>query len=172
MNCNQALELLDDYLDGEATKEAAAELEAHLAECDGCRREWSALQATVRLLEGLPEHEPAPGFERAVLERTASRSPLWRWAAIGAVLVGLSLLALPISLTVLPFAADLLPGVSNGLAAALDVALTLGETAAQLLRGPIWPLVAIDVAALALVVLLTRRQLRAAFVNGQTNGAA
>ena len=47
----------------------------------------------------------------------------------------------------------------------------LGE-AAQLLSGPIWPLVAIDVAAFALVVLLTRRQLRAAFVNGQTNGAA
>ena len=125
----------------------------------------------MRLLEGLPEHEPAAEFDRPILQRTAARASLWRWTAVGAIVTALALLALPIGLTVLPVAAGLWPGMWEGLAAAVEVALVLGEAAAQLLSGPIWWAVAVDVAAFALVVLVTRRQLRAAFANGQINGA-
>ena len=50
MNCRQANRLMDDVLNG--VLEHSSELEAHLAECDRCAAEWSALQRLARAARG------------------------------------------------------------------------------------------------------------------------
>ncbi len=44
INCEQADMLLNEYIDGELDAVTVAALEAHLAECDSCRREYEQLR--------------------------------------------------------------------------------------------------------------------------------
>ncbi len=44
MTCEQALTLLDDYVDGELAEAEHQELELHLASCEACRKEERALR--------------------------------------------------------------------------------------------------------------------------------
>ena len=55
MTCRYALSLRDDYLDRELDPGLAAEIEAHLAVCPDCRREFAESH---RLTELLKSHQP------------------------------------------------------------------------------------------------------------------
>src|SRR6516162_8885733 len=58
MDCKKLREVLDAYVDRELAPDAAAHAEAHIAECNGCRRAVEALtklRETVRAAAGKPE---------------------------------------------------------------------------------------------------------------------
>lgn len=59
MRCEEVRALLPAYLDGDA--ERSAELDAHLAWCEGCRAELAAYRAMTRTLASLREHGAHPG---------------------------------------------------------------------------------------------------------------
>ncbi|HEX3585502.1 MAG TPA: zf-HC2 domain-containing protein [Candidatus Angelobacter sp.] len=67
MKCDEASELLPDYLQGRLSADQAAEVEKHLAECAACGEE-AALWKKLALL---PEEQPSPALEsrfKAMLE--------------------------------------------------------------------------------------------------------
>ncbi|MBI3835959.1 MAG: zf-HC2 domain-containing protein [Planctomycetes bacterium] len=51
MNCTQARQLFDAYLDGELSSSLVTELSAHRVRCAGCRRELALLEVTGRVLQ-------------------------------------------------------------------------------------------------------------------------
>lgn len=59
----------------------------HLAECPGCRAEWTGLQATMQLLDEWKAPEPSPYFDTRMAarlrEEKASEAPGW-WQRIRA----------------------------------------------------------------------------------------
>jgi hypothetical protein len=55
--CQELVELVTDYLDGVLPSERMAELEAHLADCDGCTTYLTQIRATIRALVNL-RHDP------------------------------------------------------------------------------------------------------------------
>lgn len=53
MNCAEYKKLLSPYLDGQVSGTEMYKLTRHMQECDGCGREYTAMQRTQRLLAGL-----------------------------------------------------------------------------------------------------------------------
>lgn len=93
MTCEEALVLLSGHLDGENTEEEAAQLQAHLAECEDCRRLLENLQALDREILSL-EVEPPADLCANVMEAIRKEAPrrkkrrwVWPTAAAAAVLV-------------------------------------------------------------------------------------
>ena len=85
MNCEWARQLLPDYLTGGLPREARAQVDAHIAECEGCRDDvamWSRLAM-------LPDEQPSPalrsrfyamlGVETRLEEKTRRKSWLEAW---------------------------------------------------------------------------------------------
>ena len=126
MDCKKLREVLDAYVDRELSPEAVAQAEAHIAECDACRRavgSLSKLRETVRAAAGKPE---AP---RDLADRVRSFLPP-RWhrdlkvQAIAATLI----FALALTLFV--------PAVRGAAATALDyLSLKLDDTRPVVLEG-------------------------------------
>ena len=52
--CQELVELVSDYLDGVLPDALVARVEAHLAECDGCRRYLEQMRLTVGALRRPP----------------------------------------------------------------------------------------------------------------------
>jgi anti-sigma factor RsiW len=72
MDCTEARTLLLDLRRGALARELRAPLEAHLGQCDGCRREDQADRALSTLLESrLPRPQAPESLRRAVQERWA-----------------------------------------------------------------------------------------------------
>src|SRR5712692_11228185 len=75
MDCKKLREVLDAYVDRELSPDAAAQAEAHIAECGACRRAvegLARLRQAVRTAAGKPE---AP--ERLLARVQSSLSPRW-----------------------------------------------------------------------------------------------
>jgi predicted anti-sigma-YlaC factor YlaD len=66
MRCQQAVELLTDYLEGALSRRHQARLEGHLKTCDGCRAYLEQLRATISTL-GQARLVPADPKVRAEL---------------------------------------------------------------------------------------------------------
>jgi anti-sigma factor RsiW len=80
MRCGKAEQMLGAYLDGRLGEEARRELEAHLAECTGCRRTLRLLQGARAGLRGLGPAEPPPGLAaRAVRAAFEGGKPAPSW---------------------------------------------------------------------------------------------
>jgi anti-sigma factor (TIGR02949 family) len=119
MDCKKLREVLDAYVDRELSVDAAAQADAHIAECDACRRaaeNLAKLREAVRTAAGKPE-APAELVERV----RSSVSPRWhRAAAIQAIAAALVLAG------VLTF---FVPSVRGTAATALDfLSLKLDDT--------------------------------------------
>ncbi len=89
MDCKKLREVLDAYVDRELSPDAAAQAEAHIAECNPCRR---ASEGLTRLREALRAAVGGPEAPAHLLDRLqSSLSPRWRRAlaiqAIAATLV-------------------------------------------------------------------------------------
>ncbi len=86
MKCKKAKQRIDALLDGELSKKATAELEAHLKQCHNCAVEYDSLVKTVSMLERLEEvnlDESLAGKVVANLPRRhmhANRQPLVAFA--------------------------------------------------------------------------------------------
>ena len=88
MECQALQAQLSAWLDGELPEAAGAVLNAHLASCEACRREWRRLQALDAALGNLAAPAP-PGLAEKVairLRRPRRRSG-WQAAALAACLV-------------------------------------------------------------------------------------
>jgi len=126
MDCKKLREVLDAYVDRELSPDAAAQAEAHIAECNGCRR---AVEALIKLREGVRAAAGKPEAPAGLLERVQnSLSPRWRRA--GAVQAIAAMLLLAGTLTLL------VPSVRGVAATALDyLALKLDDSRQVVLEG-------------------------------------
>jgi len=75
VNCGEAGRVLQAYLDGDLAEREVAGLEAHLAECAGCREELSSYTGLVRLLEVEPLKEPPCDFVPLVSSKLPAMHP-------------------------------------------------------------------------------------------------
>lgn len=65
MNCDEFVELVTAYLEGELNEADERRFVAHLAECDGCDRYLDQIRQTLHTLGRLPaESLPAPVRDR------------------------------------------------------------------------------------------------------------
>ncbi|MGH2951465.1 MAG: anti-sigma factor family protein [Solirubrobacterales bacterium] len=60
MTCTEFTERVTDLLEGKLDAATMAEIDAHLAECDGCENYLEQMRATIEALRGL---EAGDGFE-------------------------------------------------------------------------------------------------------------
>src|SRR5258708_40298564 len=84
MDCKKLREVLDAYVDRELSVEAAAQAEAHIAECSACRR---AVEVLTKLRRAVKSAAGEPEAPVDLMERVrGSVSPRWhRAAAIQAI---------------------------------------------------------------------------------------
>lgn len=77
IRCEEALERLWDFLDGELAPKDEAEVRRHLEVCSRCYPQYDFQRAYFRLMERIREREAPPGelrrrlFERILAEEAA-----------------------------------------------------------------------------------------------------
>lgn len=75
MNCDDAVEHLYSYLDGELTAETETAVRGHLEDCSGCSGQFECERAFLRFLEARAKAQCAPEplkrriFEQILLDR-------------------------------------------------------------------------------------------------------
>jgi hypothetical protein len=92
MTCEDALERIDDYVDGELAGPELHEVELHLAGCPSCQAEAQAIRSLVARARALPkEASPSrdlwPEIEVEVRPRALPLRVLWPGLAAAAVVV-------------------------------------------------------------------------------------
>lgn len=80
MHCGRAKNLLSAYSDGELTGEQSLAMRRHLALCQECSADLSAIRRVKEALAGLPPREPGSPLPR-VLTLQAIR-PSWSWGSV------------------------------------------------------------------------------------------
>jgi len=94
MTCEQALKLLDDYIDGELAEGPHQELELHLATCEACRKEEHALRALLAEAATLKrDRVPARDLWPAIAERLRSERRVLRFFRPGSAMLPAALAA-------------------------------------------------------------------------------
>jgi anti-sigma factor (TIGR02949 family) len=126
MDCKKLREVLDAYMDHELSVDAAAQAEAHIAECDACRR---AVENLARLREAVRSAAGTPEAPAQLVERVRSSvSPRWQRAAAIQAIAATLVLAGALTLFV--------PSVRGAAATALDfLSLKLDDTRQVELEG-------------------------------------
>ena len=66
--CQQAVELLTDYLEGALSRREQARLEGHLETCDGCRAYLEQLRTTISTLGQARLVPPDPAVRAELIE--------------------------------------------------------------------------------------------------------
>ncbi|MCS6923982.1 MAG: zf-HC2 domain-containing protein [Fimbriimonadales bacterium] len=101
MRCEQVRNLLNEYVDGALSGALRDQLQAHLASCAECRREWRWVQAIWRGLSDLPPVAPPPDLHARIMTHVRAhtrareaqqRIAFWRWAGAAAVAASLFLM--------------------------------------------------------------------------------
>src|SRR5713226_2021788 len=110
MDCKKLREVLDAYVDRELSPDAAAQAEAHIAECSSCRR---AVEGLARLREAVRTAAGKPEVPQQLLARVqSSLSPRWHRA--------LAIQAIAASLVLAGILTLFVPSVRAAAATALD----------------------------------------------------
>ena len=68
MPCRELVEVITDYLEDRLSPVDRARFEAHLAECEACRRYLEQFRQTIRELGRLPEDSLSPEARNALLD--------------------------------------------------------------------------------------------------------
>jgi len=82
MSCKRMEERILSYVDGRVKESERREMEAHLAECPGCRLRVNEFRAVTGLLDELPQIEPSAAFDARVHARVAAepvKQSWWAW---------------------------------------------------------------------------------------------
>jgi anti-sigma factor RsiW len=66
--CQQAVELISDYLEGALPRRQRERLEAHLRACDGCDEYLRQVQATIRILGNVRPTDLEPETRRGLMD--------------------------------------------------------------------------------------------------------
>jgi len=109
MNCEQARDILSEYIDGELAPELRRDLEQHVAECARCRAALDTLRRTAEAVRDLPK-VPAPrGLSKTILTTIGATAPAvrartrrWMLAANAVAFAACALLAVAIALQLRP----------------------------------------------------------------------
>lgn len=85
MKCGKIRELFSSYMESAMDGRQSAEFEEHMAKCDDCRAAYERVNATVMMLEEIPEVEPPADFHATVMARVqearrAAPQPVRWWA--------------------------------------------------------------------------------------------
>jgi len=126
MNCEQAIELVDGYLDGELDARTNQEIERHLRECSKCSQAYELQRDLVRAVESGAPYYKAPAELRqsiqsslraevprqvfgnvsdqkraGVLSRRSERpamvfTPQWSWLALAAAIIAAAIVAVTV----------------------------------------------------------------------------
>jgi len=102
MRCRNALRFSGPYMDGELPADLHAEVERHLAGCEGCGKHLERLRALERMILEAPVHPfpdtLLPGILRGAGASLRSRGPgrtiplrAARWAAAALLVLGIAL---------------------------------------------------------------------------------
>lgn len=67
MKCNDVLERISAYLDGETEPAVSGEISRHLEECSACRTEFERFSEVDEAVRELPRYEVSPGFAAKVV---------------------------------------------------------------------------------------------------------
>ena len=126
MDCKKLREVLDAYVDRELSPDAAAQAEAHLAECNACRH---AVESLARIREAVRAAAGKPEAPAHLLERVqSSLSPRWHRALAIQAIAATLVLAVALTLFV--------PSVRGAAATALDyLSLKLDDSRQVVLEG-------------------------------------
>ena len=95
MSCNEVLDAMHRYLDGELDEREVTGFESHLLDCATCRAEHSRWQEAVDVIRGAREaYRPPESSERRVLElvrqaeqQTERAQQSWQWCRAAAVIL-------------------------------------------------------------------------------------
>jgi predicted anti-sigma-YlaC factor YlaD len=68
LSCQEVVELVTEYLEGALLSEKRAQLEAHLAECDGCTNYIEQVRLTIGMLRGLAQEPVFPETQDELLQ--------------------------------------------------------------------------------------------------------
>jgi anti-sigma factor RsiW len=148
--CQQLRGLLSPYVDGQLSRSQSGRIEGHLATCEACHRDLHSLRATVDLLHRVPMVSQPRSFTLA--ELAPRRRPVAFRALRAATAVAVSIVAFL-------FLGDALhlfgPGLVSEVKFGEDAPgrLNAGEAASHAAEY-VWPLWQIEVALLAVVVVL------------------
>lgn len=66
--CKEVVELVTDYLEGVLLPEKRAQLEEHLAGCDGCRNYLEQVRLTIGMLQNLAQESVFPETKEELLQ--------------------------------------------------------------------------------------------------------
>jgi predicted anti-sigma-YlaC factor YlaD len=80
MKCAQVVRLFGAYWDDETTQAEREWVEAHLASCSSCRKEYESFTRTLELVGSLPRVEPAPISSSACSPARAVPLPRPTWS--------------------------------------------------------------------------------------------
>lgn len=129
MDCLEFRRVLDLYVDGELSPEAAAAASVHGSECPSCRRTEHELRRLRQLVkEAINQHQPSPGLAGSIERAVSPRKPRVGVAVlVAAVLLFLSIAAL-----------SGMPGIRASLADRMEeVAFHLDQPRTLVLEGEI-----------------------------------
>jgi anti-sigma factor RsiW len=68
MDCNELVELVTAYLDGELDPDTRARFDSHLVDCDGCENYLQQFRETVRTVGKITDDELDPAFRNRLLD--------------------------------------------------------------------------------------------------------
>jgi anti-sigma factor RsiW len=67
ITCQQVVKIINDYLDGALSESERERFEAHLQDCEGCRRYLHQMRTTVRIAGTLTEESIDPAAKDELL---------------------------------------------------------------------------------------------------------
>ena len=76
MECQEVVEALSSYIDGELEAYEVSALEMHLDYCGVCREQWQQLLSVTSLVQSMPEEVPQTEFHSDLLSRLTKLSPV------------------------------------------------------------------------------------------------
>jgi predicted anti-sigma-YlaC factor YlaD len=68
ITCQEIVELVTDYLEGTLLPEKRAQLEEHVADCDGCTNYIEQVRLTIRMLRDLAQEPIFPQKKEELLQ--------------------------------------------------------------------------------------------------------
>lgn len=129
MNCDNCIELLDCYLDGELAEGDAASLRTHCESCADCETRLQKKIALRQALSAMPYAGPEDGFYDRVLETTVtttqrSEMKFWTTAGLGAA-VAASIVAWMVLVLPVEYSRDIDAAELDGITIGLNVEKTV-----------------------------------------------
>jgi Putative zinc-finger len=85
MQCNEAQELISEYIDKRLDPKTTERLNGHLSACSNCRVKTERLSQTNRLFASLPQVEPPVGFTTRLMAHVheeATKPNFWKWLSL------------------------------------------------------------------------------------------